>query len=257
MKLLKVFSFVTLTGLLFMAAIYWSINYASTPSISALTEIIEQKEATLFNQVIPDTDLPPEGTRSLFDHLITQNEGIPFPFSEFSNLLTNVSPNNEPPLSVLIPNGRSLLKGQADNTLPRIILSPDFQAPNTPTGLGLNTQGQLFMGFVEAADEIEVISYNEAAGRFEYQLVQNYCEGCVPRVVYARRAICLTCHQGGTQHDFSSYEKLMKSIDLKNPGKSHLLGMVESGSMPPYPMPLVDPEMRKALREWIEMGAPK
>ena len=47
------------------------------------------------------------------------------------------------------------------------------------------------MGFVEAADEIEVISYNEAAGRFEYQLVQNYCEGCVPRVVYARRAICL------------------------------------------------------------------
>ena len=199
MKLLKICTLALVISLTVMAVVYWSINYADTPSISAITETIAEKNAaSLFNEVIPNSDLPPTGTRSLFDHLMTQNEGIPFPFSEFSKLLTDINPNNESPLSVLIPNGRSLLKGQADNTQPRIILAPDFQAPNTPTGLGLNTQGQLFIGFVEAANEIEVISYNEAAGRFEYQLVQNYCEDCIPRVVYARRAICLTCHQGGT-----------------------------------------------------------
>jgi hypothetical protein len=55
----------------------------------------------------------------------------------------------------------------------------------------------LFLGFVENAGEIEVISYNEAAGRFEFQLVQDYREGGVPRIVYARRAICTTCHQAG------------------------------------------------------------
>lgn len=198
MKLTKLVTFAVLTGFISSACIYLYINYTSAPSISELTQEIKQKETTLFNQLIPDTDLPPDGTRSLFDHLITQNEGIPFPFSQFATLLTNTSANNEVPLSLLIPNGRSLLKGQADNSLPRILLASDFQTPNTPTGLGINTQGQLFMGFVEAANEIEVISYNEAAGRFEYQLVQNYCEGCVPRVVYARRAICLTCHQGGT-----------------------------------------------------------
>lgn len=198
MKLLKIFSFIVLTGLVFISSIYWMINYASSPSITELTASIKHKETTLFNQRIPDSDLPPEGTRSLFDHLMTQNEGIPFPFSKFTSLLTNINPENTPPLSLLIPNGRSLLKGQADNALPRILLAPDFQTPNTPVGLGLSTQGQLFIGFVEAANEIEVISYNEAAGRFEYQLVQNYCEGCVPRVVYARRAICLSCHQGGT-----------------------------------------------------------
>jgi hypothetical protein len=59
-------------------------------------------------------------------------------------------------------------------------------------------RGQLFLGFVENANEIEVLSYNEAAGRYEFQLVQNYCAGCVPRIVYARRAICTTCHQGAT-----------------------------------------------------------
>jgi len=198
MKLTKIFTFIVSAGLIGITCVYIFINHTSSPSISELTQTIQHKESSLFNQLIPDTDLPPEGTRSLFDHLMTQNEGIPFPFNEFATLLTNVSPDNQPPLSLLIPNGRSLLKGQADNTLPRILLAPDFQAPNTSTGLGLNTQGQLFIGYVEAANEIEVISYNEAAGRFEFQLVQNYCEGCVPRVVYARRAICLTCHQGGT-----------------------------------------------------------
>jgi len=198
MTLKKLILYVVSLVVVVVGYLFWSINYVNAPSISELTLSIEKKEQTLFNQVIPDTDLPPDGTRSLFDHLIAQNDGLPYPFSEFLTLLKDANPEGETPLTVLIPHGRSLLKGQANEVLPRIVLASDFQQANTPVGLGMATQGQLFMGFVEAANEIEVVSYNEAAGRFEYQLVQNYCEGCVPRIVYARRAICLTCHQGGT-----------------------------------------------------------
>ena len=62
--------------------------------------------------------------------------------------------------------------------------------------LGMLLRGRLFFGFVEDAREIEVISYNEAAGRFEFQLVRDYFEGGVPRITYAKRSLCTSCHQG-------------------------------------------------------------
>lgn len=198
---MKALSITGLAGILILGAVgylYWDINYATAPSITELTESKEPESKRLSQRVIADSDLPPDGTRSLFDHLITNNEGLPFPFGKFIELLEKTSPDGTAPLALLIPSGRSLLKGQTDNRQPRIVLAADFQSPNTPVGLGMSTQGQLFMAFVEEANEIEVLSYNESAGRFEFQLVQNYCEGCVPRIVYARRAICLTCHQGGT-----------------------------------------------------------
>jgi mono/diheme cytochrome c family protein len=119
------------------------------------------------------------------------------------HLLKEQNPTGQEPVALLIPNGRSLLKGQADNAHPRIVVAADFEGNNPAVGLGLAARGQLFLGFVENANEIEVLSYNEAAGRFEFQLVQNYCEGCVPRIVYARRAICTTCHQNGGAPIFS------------------------------------------------------
>lgn len=68
---------------------------------------------------------------------------------------------------------------------------------------------------------------------------------------------CIACHGATGKYDFSSYESLMTVINLKEPSKSHALGMMGSGSMPPYPMPTVPPEMQKALLEWIEAGAPQ
>jgi hypothetical protein len=41
---------------------------------------------------------------------------------------------------------------------------------------------------------MEVISYNDEAGRFEYQLVKNYSKN--PKVYYVTRGKCLSCHQG-------------------------------------------------------------
>lgn len=191
---------VMLWGLV-LAALAAGAWYGLKPATSSadITELAREGRpdpAMVSAQVISQEDLPPAGTRSLFDHLITQHDGLPYPFEKLVKLVQAQHPDGQLPVAVLIPNGRSLLKAQATNAHPRALIAADFELANK-TGLAMTPRGQLFMGFVEKANEIEVLSYNEAAGRFEFQLVQNYCAGCVPRIVYARRAICTTCHQGG------------------------------------------------------------
>ena len=166
-----------------------------------VTERADQVAAAgekLSSQVISQEDLPPEGTRSLFDHWVAQNDGLPYPFERVVELLQRQAPDASAPVTVFIPLGRSLLKAQADFAHPRVLVAADFDAVNTEASLGATPRGQLFLGFVENAAEIEVISYNEAAGRYEFQLVQDYSDTGTRRIVYARRAVCTTCHQGGS-----------------------------------------------------------
>ncbi|TJY58776.1 hypothetical protein E4T66_14315 [Sinimarinibacterium sp. CAU 1509] len=184
-------------------ASYWALR-PQTPTEPTGPSILDRAQQATSNDpahrsahIIPDDDLPPEGTRSLFDHLIAQNDALPYPFEALVDLIEKQS-DTQPPVRLMIPFGRSLLKAQADFSHPRVLVAADFQASNTPANLGLVGRGQLFLGFVENAHEIEVISYNEAAGRYEFQLVQDYAADGQRRIVYARRAVCLTCHQGGS-----------------------------------------------------------
>jgi hypothetical protein len=166
------------------------------PDIRELAEELPAQQI-FASPAIASDDLPPAGTRSLFDHLVAENDGLPYPFEKLVALLQRQHPEGEAPPALMIPFGRSLLKGQADFERPRVLVAADFHTPNSGASLGPAPRAQLFLGFVENAAEIEVISYNEAAGRFEFQLVQDYRADGQPRIVYARRAICLTCHQGG------------------------------------------------------------
>ncbi|NQZ56282.1 MAG: hypothetical protein HRT88_02270 [Lentisphaeraceae bacterium] len=68
---------------------------------------------------------------------------------------------------------------------------------------------------------------------------------------------CIMCHAPGTQHDFSSYEKLMHKVNLTEPEDSPFYGMVKTESMPVFPLPTVHKEMQEAILEWIKLGAPK
>jgi hypothetical protein len=187
----------TVSALVVIATAAWLFTGRSTASITerARQAPLVDHEA-LSAKLIPADDLPPDGTRSLFDHLIAGNEALPWPFEKLIALIGKQDPKTRPPLVVMIPQGRSLLKASADYQHPRVLVAADFQAADNATTLGLAPRGQLFLGFVENAHEIEVLSYNEAAGRFEFQLVQDYCEGCTPKLVYAKRAVCTTCHQG-------------------------------------------------------------
>ncbi len=199
MKRLALAVLVVLLALAGTGAWWWFGGQgAKAPDISDLTKHSGSALGPVSARAIPQDDLPPAGTRSLFDHVLAQNDGLPFPFEKLVGVVQRQAPEGSKPLAVMIPLGRSLLKASANFHEPRVVFAADYHADNTDTNLGLAPRGQLFMGFTEAANEIEVISYNELAGRFEFQLVQNYCRGCAPRIVYARRAICQTCHQGGS-----------------------------------------------------------
>lgn len=182
-----------------VAVAWWWSRPAQHESISIserAAQIAERPAERLSDRLIPQTDLPPQGTRSLFDHLLAENGGLPYPFEELVALIQSYDPNGGKASFIQIPDGRSLLKGQADFAKPRILYAADFLLPNRAGQLGVAPRGQLFLGFVENAAEIEVISYNEFAGRFEFQLVKDYRANAVPKIVYAQRGICLTCHQG-------------------------------------------------------------
>src|ERR1700694_3939490 len=135
-------------------------------------------------------DLPSTG-QSLIDRLVP--DPVPFPLT---NLIARVETRLGAKFDcVLIPLGRSLQRSAGAPEFfryPRPVLASTAEpAP----GAGIYAKDRLFLGYQEKASIIEVISYNDVAGRFEFQLVKNYGEGKTPQVYYARREVCTVCHQ--------------------------------------------------------------
>jgi hypothetical protein len=154
----------------------------------------------------PGPNLPPVG-RSLFDFLVADDvDGepgyrIPFPFAALRDELAqrlHASPQREPFRQVLIPLGRSLQRTAAAPEFahyPRAVLAVVGEPAPEPGTSGILLKDRLYFGYMEKTGVVEVISYNEAAGRFEFQVVKDFREGAEPRVFYANRAVCTACHQ--------------------------------------------------------------
>jgi hypothetical protein len=145
-----------------------------------------------------DPDLPPTG-RSRFDELVG-SAPVPYPFARLRRAIEaqmRPDPGGLPTLkTTLIPLGRSLQRdaGAPDFfRYPRVVAAADGLNKNGYAPL----QDRLFLGYHEKGEVIEVISYNDAAGRFEFQVVRDYAPGKTPKVFYARRSLCLACHQNG------------------------------------------------------------
>jgi hypothetical protein len=150
--------------------------------------------------LVPGPDLPPAG-RSLFDQLFARGSGydVPYPFTVLMRRIQAYAGTDalgRPGLKrVLIPLGRSLQRTAAAPQFfrfPRVVIAVDGEPV---AGEGTLLKDRLYIGFQEKSAVLEVISYNEAAGRFEFQLVKNYRAGGRPEVFYANRAICTACHQ--------------------------------------------------------------
>lgn len=148
----------------------------------------------------PGPDVPPAGA-SLFDEALAHAGGAagqipPFPFERLIariEVAAGCSVRQACTRAVLIPLGRSLQRAAA---------SPDFFAhPRVVVAVVGDGEGplllrdRLYLGYHDRAGVIEVISYNETLGRFEFQVVHNYRAGAQPRVSPARRRVCVACHQ--------------------------------------------------------------
>ena len=154
----------------------------------------------------PGPDVPPVG-RSLFDHLVTERTGadktyrVPFPFSALVDRIQARLGQQEylgGTRVAMIPMGRSLQRSAAAPDFfkfPRIVFAVTGEPAANGHDPGVLLKDRLYLGYVEKTGMLEVISYNEAAGRFEFQLVKDYRAGAQPKVFYANRAICISCHQ--------------------------------------------------------------
>ncbi|HEY7760645.1 MAG TPA: hypothetical protein VIA64_14590 [Burkholderiales bacterium] len=145
----------------------------------------------------------PQAGRSLFDHVFAADGryDLPFPFARLVRKLeeqVGADALGRPGVKrVLIPLGRSLQRsaGAADFfRFPRVVVAVDGE-PKSAHGPLL--KDRLYIGYQENAAVLEVISYNEAQGRFEFQVVKDYRAGANPRVHYANRTVCVACHQNG------------------------------------------------------------
>ncbi len=69
-------------------------------------------------------------------------------------------------------------------------------APDSGLGpIGIPLKNRLFLGYQPRSETLEIISYNETARRFEFQVVRDYGSQREPRAGYSRRALCASCHQ--------------------------------------------------------------
>lgn len=147
----------------------------------------------------PGRDVPAVG-RSLFDFAVTGRiDGkpvydVPLSFEELIRRLEQrLGCASSCSHQVLIPLGRSLQRTAAS---PDFFAFPRVVVAITAEGAGpVSGRDRIFLGYQQRANVIEVISYNETAGRFEFQLVKNYRRGATPQVVYANRHVCVACHQ--------------------------------------------------------------
>lgn len=147
--------------------------------------------------VVPGPDVPHAGA-SLFDRITTTADGqqLPFPFEHLIARIEAAAGCSElKPCTraVLIPLGRSLQRVAASPQFyrhPRVVASVVFDGRGP-----FLLRDRLYLGYQDHTGVIEVISYNETLGRFEFQIVKDYVAGKTPKVVYARRTVCLSCHQ--------------------------------------------------------------
>jgi hypothetical protein len=155
----------------------------------------------------PGPDVPPVG-RSLFDRLFTRavdaglEYQIPFPFESLISHLESAVTNQEGKAvsHVMIPIGRSLQRAAASPDYfryPRHLISLNGESRVSGNQAGFAVQNRLFIAYQEKARQLEVISYNENAGRFEFQVVHNYDAGEEATVEYTSRPTCISCHQNG------------------------------------------------------------
>ncbi|MBL8470170.1 MAG: hypothetical protein JNM98_00100 [Rhodocyclaceae bacterium] len=151
--------------------------------------------------LVPGSELAPVGL-SLFDTLYPAPAGgelsLPYPFSALVEDLARRLGCGTGPAGcikiVRIPLGRSLQREAAAPNYfhaPRIVLAVTGESAKADYA----ARDRLYIGYQAQSDLLEVLSYNARAGRFEFQLVENYAAAAQARVRPARRAICVACHQ--------------------------------------------------------------
>ncbi len=150
----------------------------------------------------PGPDYPAAG-QSRFDDLYRRVDGsyrIPYPFSALiADLEQRIDNGAQRGVRyVLIPRGRSLQRDAPAPDFfrfPRAIIALEGEPKMAEGDAGSVLEYRLFVAHQPVTETLEIISYNDASGRFEFQVVTDYRADREPRVATANRILCLSCHQ--------------------------------------------------------------
>jgi len=143
--------------------------------------------------------------QSRFDQIFLHQEDgyqIPYPFSRLIETLESGLDNGDKSgvRQVFVPIGRSLQRDTPAPDyfrFPREVIALEGEPVTTGIEAGLVMEYRLFIAHQPRTETLEVISYNDAAGRFEFQVVENYAANGRPRVRPANRLMCMSCHHNG------------------------------------------------------------
>lgn len=194
-----------------------------------------------------DGGLPTQG-RSDFDLLIAKNGNtIPNTFEGLWRLVNDHSLYSGK--SSFIPHGRSLQRNLSDFASPRVLYTngesssgygKDSKLPTSLADLSnYLPQANIFLAYTKRSNTVEVISYNETLGRYEFQIIRNFGPGLEPKLMYTPRGLCLSCHQNEgpifshfpwneTDHNFAVNREMRRTMPF---AETHgLLQVAEDGT---------------------------
>jgi len=134
---------------------------------------------------------------SLFEQVAVRNHAIIWPLDALlTQIAGQLAAGRDGMRVVLIPVGRSLQRHAAGDAhyfeSPRAVIAITGEPVNAKAPL---LKDRLYLGHHAAAGVLEVISYHEGTGRFEFFIVDDYRAGGTPRLRAGNRGLCLACHQ--------------------------------------------------------------
>lgn len=131
--------------------------------------------------------------RSTLDDVLV--DGIPYPFEALLGRIEAEAGKGNV-TTALIPLGRSSQRIAAHPDFfgsPRIVAAATGGLASGPAAPHL--ADRLFLAYQPAEATVLAISWNDEAGRFEFQQIDDYAEGATPRIASVERAACVACHQ--------------------------------------------------------------
>lgn len=134
-----------------------------------------------------------------FDRIIRPGLGeIPPTFRAIVDKIAAATGSEYDP--AFIPMGRSLSRRATDFADPRIVVPFIFAGDKSgPDHTEISRPNGIYLGFAKKAGTVEVISYNQQEGRFEFELIEGLgIPGQKPVVYRPERERCLGCHTVGT-----------------------------------------------------------
>ena len=134
---------------------------------------------------------------SVFEQVAVKDNAVIWPLDALlEHIARQLAGGRNGMRTVLIPVGRSLQRHAAGDAhyfdSPRAVIAITGEPVSATAPL---LKDRLYLGHHAAAGVLEVISYHEGSGRFEFFIVDDYRAGGTPHLRAGNRGMCLACHQ--------------------------------------------------------------